>query len=191
MEGLGRLTPSGQWREQGAHARFREHSRSTTGCFGARRNLQGEAGSARGGGTGARGGAGRGGLGDPSSPCARASLLRAPALLVPPRGQRRSNFARAGAGRTCPAQSPQGHGRVGLAAAAAPAAGRAAAPRRQVRASRAGRGLCGAGGTHPLADTLGGAELGVARTLSLHPRSSQVCFAHAVLPVLRTPPTSP
>lgn len=69
----------------GSAHEFRERSRATTGCFGARRSLQGEAGSARGGGTGARGGAGRGGLGDPSSPCARASLLRAPALLVPPR----------------------------------------------------------------------------------------------------------
>lgn len=127
------------------------------------------AGRASGGGIEARGGAGRGRLDVPSSPPprARSTLLRAPALLVPPRGRRQSNFACARASWTCPAHSPQGHGRSVLAAAAAPTAVHAAAPWRQVSSSWAGDDVGREGLVLWRAPSMG--QFQVARTLSLHP----------------------
>lgn len=155
-----------------------------------RRNLRVPRGAlASGGGTGTRGGAGRGRLCARSFPRASASL-RSPALLVPRRGHRRSNFACAEASRTCPAQNPQDHGHSGLAAAAAPSAVRAAAPRRQVSCSWAGDDVGREGLVLWRAPSMGqSSELSGPRVFFI-PTSTRVCFALAALPVLRTSPTS-
>jgi hypothetical protein len=168
-----------------------ERSGATTGCYAVRRSLP-ACGRAceRGWDCGAgRGGAGRGRLDVPSSPSARSTLLRAPALLVPPRGRRQSNFACAGASWTCPAHSPQGHGRSGLAAAAAPAALHAAAPWRQVSSSWARDDVGQEGLVLWRAPSVGqSSELSGPRVFTS--RSTLLCFAPAALPDLRTRLTS-